>query len=242
MARIKGGATTPADRMSTPEEDGRSGNGSVVAVFGSTGTAGGGAVRACLLAPRVSEVRAVARRALALADPKLRQVICTDFRDLAPIETELRGVDTCLFCLGASVRNVRGEAEYREIHVTYALVAARALLAQSPRASFVYLSGAGASNASRMMWARVKAEAEAELARVGLARLINVRPGGILPPEPAGLERWLLAPLLGLVPSLGIGAEELGRAMLRAGLDGDTGPSGSILENRSLKEIAGRPG
>lgn len=220
----------------------QSGDGKVVAIFGSTGTAGGGTVRACLRDPRVSEVRAITRRPIAIADPKLRPVMCSDFGNLAAIESDLRGVDTCLFCLGTSVRNVKGEAEYREIHVNYALAAARTLLAQSPCASFVYLSGGGASSTSRMMWARVKAEAEEKLAQVGLARLICVRPGGIIPLEPTGATRWLLVSLLRLLPSIGIGAEELGRAMLRAGLDSNSARSGSILENRSLKELAKHPG
>lgn len=223
--------------MSTPDVNRQSGAGSVVAIFGSTGTAGAGAVQACLRAPRVLEVRAITRRTLPKADPKLRQIMCSDFRDLTAIEAALRGVDTCLFCLGTSVRNVKGEAKYREIHVHYALVAAHALLAQSPQASFVYLSGAGASNASRMMWARVKAEAEETLAQVGLARLISVRPGAIVPLEPAGANRWLLALLVRLLPSLGIGAEELGRAMLRAGLDSNTARSGAVLANRALKDL-----
>lgn len=224
--------------MPTPDVKQRSGDASVVAIFGSTGTAGAGAVQACLRDPRVREVRAITRRALPTTDPKLRQVMCSDFRALTGIEADLRGVDTCLFCLGTSVRNVKDEAEYREIHVQYALAAARALLAQSPLASFVYLSGAGAGNASRMMWARVKAEAEETLAQVGLARLISVRPGGIVPLEPAGANRWLLAPLVRLLPSLGIGAEALGRAMLRAGLDSDAARSGSVLENRALNDLA----
>ena len=45
--------------------------------------------------------------------------------DLAAIASDLSGVATCLFCLGTSVRNIKGEAEYREIHVNYALAAAR---------------------------------------------------------------------------------------------------------------------
>jgi hypothetical protein len=58
---------------------------------------------------------------------------------------------------------------------------------------------------------------------------------------PTGAERWLLAPLLRLLPLMGIGAEELGRAMLRVGLDGDLGRNRLTLENRALKELSKRP-
>lgn len=216
----------------------------VVVVFGATGTAGTGVLQACITDARVTEVRAVTRRPLQMAHPKVREVLCATFSDLGPITEALSGVDACLFCLGTSVRNVAGETEYREIHVTYALVAARAVLARSPHAAFVYLSGAGANRRSRMMWARVKAEAEDQLAELPLAHLVCVRPGGISPTQPSGFDRWFIAPLIKALPSLGIGAEELGRAMLAAARD-RTGTARLILGNRVLKALAagtGTPG
>ncbi|MBN2496612.1 MAG: epimerase [Deltaproteobacteria bacterium] len=221
------------------EIDEPSARGRVVVVFGSTGTAGNGAVHACLADPGVAEVRAVTRRPLGSSHPALVEVMCSDFADLSPIARHLRGVDTCLFCLGSSARKVSGEAQYREIHVTYALAAARSLKEESPGASFVYLSGAGTHRDSRMMWARVKAEAEDRLAELGLTHHVNVRPGFILPVAPTGLSRWLLKPLLGLAPPLGIRAEDLGRAMLRAGLDHSLGAESITLANRELRELAG---
>jgi uncharacterized protein YbjT (DUF2867 family) len=214
----------------------QTGHGHVVVVFGSTGTAGTGAIHACLADPRVSEVRAVTRRPLGVSHAKLREVNGSDFANLGSIAKQLAGVDCCLFCLGTSVRNVKGENQYREIHETYALVAARTLLGESPDASFVYLSGAGAKRTSRMMWARVKAEAEDRLAELPLARHANVRPAAILPMAPTGPARWLLAPLLKVIPALGIGSVDLGRAMLRVGLDKSWHGS-RTLENRDLQAL-----
>lgn len=210
--------------------------GRVVVVFGATGTAGSGAVRACLADPNVTEVRAVTRRPLGIAHTKLREVACTDFSELGSIAGHLRGVDCCLFCLGTSVRNVEGEDEYRRIHVTYALAAARAVAAESPAATFVYLSGAGAKRTSRMMWARLKAEAEDKLGEMGWVRTANVRPAAILPMEPGSLNRWLLAPLLKVFPFLGIGALDLGRAMLRIGLE-ERWHGSRTCENKDLKAL-----
>lgn len=212
------------------------GRGHVVVVFGSTGTAGIGAIQACLADPSVSEVRAVTRRPLGISHDKLEEVHCADFAQLDGIAPRLRDVDCCLFCLGTSARNVKGEAQYREIHVTYALAAARTLLAQSPHASFVYLSGAGTKRTSRMMWARVKAEAEDALGALKLARHVNVRPAAILPMQPTGVNRWLLAPLLKVIPALGIHSMDLGRAMLRVGLDKNWQGS-PTLENEDLKAL-----
>lgn len=209
----------------------------VIVIFGATGTAGSGALRAAVADARVTEVRTVTRRPLPVAHPKVRNILCTEFADLTPIADAFDDVDVCLFCLGTSVRKVSGEAEYRVIHVEYALVAARAILACNPAATFVYLSGAGTNRRSRMMWARVKAEAEDLLTTLPLARLVCVRPGGIPAAHPSGFERWFVAPLIKAIPSLGIGAEELGRAMLAAGRD-RAGPPRVTLENRALKELA----
>ena len=223
--------------MSAESEENASSNAFVVAVFGPTGTAGSGAVQACLSDAAISEVRAITRRPLGFAHPKLVEVMCSDFTDLAAIATDLRGVDVCIFCLGISARKVPQVDRYREIHVAYALAAARTLMSQSPNAGFVYLSGAGAHRESRMMWARVKAEAEDELLGLGLKRCVCVRPGFILPMEAGGIKRWAVSSLLEVFP-VGIGARELGVAMLRVGLRPGATNGRTILENRDLREAA----
>ena len=157
-----------------------------VVIFGATGTAGTGALRAAVADERVTEVRAVTRRPLPAAHPKVRNILCTDFADLTPITDAFEAVDACLFCLGTSVRNVAGEVEYRAIHVQYALAAARAMLARSPAATFVYLSGAGTNRRSRMMWGRVKAEARTSWPRCP-SRVSSARaPEGSHPRGPPG--------------------------------------------------------
>lgn len=93
---------------------GQTSQGNVVVVFGSTGTAGTGAIHACLAEPRVSEVRAVTRRRLGVSHAKLREVHCSDFANLGGIAQQLRGVDCCLFCLGASRRHSPDAANRRE--------------------------------------------------------------------------------------------------------------------------------
>ena len=213
-----------------------SSQGHVVVIFGATGTAGSGALQACLVDPAVSEVRAITRRPLGVSHPKLREVRCSDFANLGGVGHYLKGVDCCLFCLGTSVRNVEGEDEYRKIHVSYPLAAARTLLAESPAVTFVYLSGAGTKRTSWMMWARVKAEAEDQLAKLGFVRHANVRPTGILPARSKGAERWLLAPLAKLIPALTIDRMDVGRAMLRLGLD-KSWRGTRTLESSDLKAL-----
>ena len=211
-----------------------------VVVFGPTGTAGSAAVRASLDDPDVSEVRAITRSPIGISDAKLVEVVCSNFADLSEVIQHLNGVDTCLFCLGISVRKVPDEDEYRKIHVTYPLVAARALNSESQDASFVYLSGAGASRTSRMMWARVKAEAEDELLALDLPKCLCVRPGYIHPMEATGFARWVFGPLLRIAPVIGIHAYDLGRVMLQIGLEHNLAGENRILENRQIRSLLSR--
>src|SRR6185436_17796068 len=134
-----------------------------ILLFGASGTAGGGVLQACLHAPEVEEVRAVVRRSLDKIHGKLRGVVHGDYLDYSAVAEAFAGVDAGLFCLGTSATQVSGEAEYRRITYDFAVAAARTLRERSPEAVFHYVSGSGASLDSRMMWARVKAEAERDL-------------------------------------------------------------------------------
>ncbi len=146
-------------------------------VFGATGLAGSGVLRACLDAPEVSEVRVVVRRSTGVSDPKLREFIHDNYLEYVPIADAFSGVDACFFCLGVSVSKAPVEADYRRIHQAYPIAAATMLRATSPAAPFQYLSGKSTDLNSRWMWARVKAEAERDLIAAFAANCF--RPGMI---------------------------------------------------------------
>jgi uncharacterized protein YbjT (DUF2867 family) len=209
-----------------------------VLLFGATGTAGGSVLRACLEAPEVGAVRALGRRGPALRHPKLQPVVHADFRDYAAVGATFAGVDACLFCLGRSVGQTSGEAEYREITIDYPVAAARALLAASPRAVFHYLSGQGAHRDSRFMWARVKGEAEREL--IDLAGAVCWRPAFIDGADSASAPRsyQVLRPVFRLLrpfTGLYVHGEEIGRAMLRATA---SGMRSRVVENAEIRALA----
>ena len=209
-----------------------------VLLFGATGTAGGGVLRACLDAPDVEEVRTITRRALEVQHPKLRSVIHSDYMSYDAVADAFAGVDACLFCLGISATQVPDEAAYRRIIHDFAVAAASVLQRQSPHAVFHYLSGMGAGLNSRAMWARVKAEAERDLiAQIGA---VCWRPGYIdgKVSENAPLFQKLLKPVFKLARpfrSLYIKAEDLGRAMLQATRGG---MRSVIVENRQIRGMA----
>jgi uncharacterized protein YbjT (DUF2867 family) len=211
-----------------------------ILIFGATGSAGGSVLRACLDAPEVDQVRALVRRDPRLRHPKLQLRVHQDFADYRGAGAAFAAVDACFYCLGKSVRQVSGEAEYRVVTHDYAVAAARALRDASPGAAFQFVSGSGAHLDSRFMWARVKAETERDL--IALCGAVCWRPAAIdgMPSasEPALYRRLrpvfrLLRPFRGLY----VHGEDIGRAMLQATADGWRG---RIVENAALRDLADR--
>ena len=94
-----------------------------------------------------------------------------------------------------------------------------------------------------MNWARVKAETEHDLAKLGLAGCIAWRPAMILPdaaPERLTLVQQLgslLARPLGFLPHVSIGNTGIGEAMLQATLEGRRK---GIVENLEMRRLAER--
>jgi uncharacterized protein YbjT (DUF2867 family) len=210
-----------------------------VLMFGASGSAGGSVLVAALLSPDVREVRAVTRRPLGLAHAKLTEVRHDDYVSYAPIASMFTGVDACFYCLGKSVRQVAGAAEYRHLTYDFALAAARTLAEFSPDAVFHFLSGQGARIDSRFMWARVKAETERDL--VEQFDAVCWRPGMIdgVPSrsEPIGYKIWrpVGRVLLGPFKSLYVTGDDIGRAMILATRQG---VRGRVIENAEIRRLA----
>ena len=87
-----------------------------VLVFGATGSAGGSVLRVCLASPAVTEVRTIVRRPTGLTAARLREVVHGDYLDFSAIASAFQDVDACFYCLGISVMQVSGEAEYPAHH------------------------------------------------------------------------------------------------------------------------------
>jgi len=212
-----------------------------VLILGASGSAGGSVLRICLASRDVTELRAIVRRRLGVADPTLREIIHSNFQDFTAITEAFSGVDACFYCLGKSAQQVPGEAEYRVITYDYALAAARALKAASPAATFHFISGAGADLNSRFMWARVKAETERDL--IAQFEAVCYRPAAIdgMPSASEPVLYKVLRPVgryaFSWLRSFYVTGEDIGRAMLQATADG---VRGRVIENAEIRDIADR--
>lgn len=216
-----------------------------VVLFGSTGMIGQGVLRECLLDPSVSEVLAPVRALTGKEDPKLREVVHSDYFDLSPLD--FSSYDACLFCLGVSSAGM-SEADYRRITYDLTWAVAQAYLKQRPSGRFIYISGASTDSTEkgRAMWARVKGQIENALLKLPFDSYM-FRPGFIQPMH--GIKSKTLGyrvvysiatPLFPLIKRLApksvMTTEQLGRAMVRVAR---SGADKKVLEASDLIALAG---
>jgi uncharacterized protein YbjT (DUF2867 family) len=217
-----------------------------VLVFGATGMVGQGVMRECLLADDVETVVAVGRSSTGVDDPKFTEVLRADLFDLGDL-TELSDVDACFFCLGTPSTGMK-EPDYTRITYDLTMSVAEAVAAANPRATFVYVSGAGADSTERgrIMWARVRGRTENALLATKLNAFV-LRPAFIQPRHGAqskvALYRNLYRVVSVLYPALRLVAgrymtttEAIGRAMLALARGAD--PGTRILTSREMNALA----
>ena len=207
-----------------------------VLLFGATGMIGQGVLRACLLDPTVTRVVSVSRRPTGKSDPKLREFVQNDVTDLAPLGTELKTVDACLFTLGVSSLG-QTEEEYSRATYDLTMKVAEQLVRANPSMTFVYVSGRSTDSTEKgsAMWARVKGRLENALLKLGFARAYMFRPGAIIPQHgirsSTGWYNTLYAvmkPLFPIVrrlsPTAVTTTDQLSRAMITVARDGYSKP------------------
>ncbi len=153
-----------------------------VILFGASGMVGQGALRECLLDPKVTNILSIVRSSTGQQHPKLREIVHKDFFNFAAIEAELPGFDACYFCLGVSSAGM-SEESYRRVIYDITLAAAQTLVRLNSHMTFVYVSGAGtdSSERGRAMWARVKGQTENALLRLPFKAAYMFRPAVIVP-------------------------------------------------------------
>lgn len=210
----------------------------VVMVFGATGSAGDGLLKAAIDDSEVEKIIVITRRASprikeGLASGRVEMRIIEDFTDYSSIAPMLRDVDTVLWALGVSSLAV-DDATYTRIHVDFPVAFVKKWLSMRTAGpmSFHYISGMGTDGSAH--WAVEKSRTERELAELasnsGL-RTFSYRSAFIRPStERANAVHYFLETLLS-PGSLVISSEDLGAAMLEISARTTELENGTLIDN-----------
>ena len=146
-------------------------------VAGATGLVGRELTIRLLGERRYARVVALTRRPLPLTDARLT-VIDAAYERLSSVLNDITGKDGPLdvfCCLGTTIRAAGSEEAFRRVDHDYVLALGRWARARAAH-RMVVISALGADPASRVFYNRVKGETERDLAALGLASLVIVRP------------------------------------------------------------------
>jgi hypothetical protein len=218
-----------------------------IAIFGSSGTAGDGILKAALASPDIRQIHVITRRPTArieqgVAAGKVRMILHQDFLDYSAIEEPLATVDAVYWALGISSLGV-DEKTYGTIHVDYpaSFVSKWLSVSEKPAISFHYISSSDISDDSTAMWAREKVRAERTLFKLAdgtRLRVIAYRPDYIGPTdEQAHLGQRLLYGLFAPV-GVAVKAERIGKAMIEVTARSDEFANGARLGTRKIIQHA----
>lgn len=163
-----------------------------IALFGASGTAGDGILKAALANPEIEIIHVITRRATprieaGVASGKVEMTIHMDYLDYAAIHEQIADVDAVYWAIGLSSVGV-DEETYGRIHVDFParFVEEWVEVSSRPDISFHYISSSDISEDSRAMWAREKFRAERTLfdfAEGSKLRVVAYRPDYIGPTE-----------------------------------------------------------
>lgn len=214
-------------------------------ITGVTGMVGEGVLKESLLHPDVEKILVINRRPCGVTHPKLKEIIHSDFLNLAPVEDQLKGYNACFFCLGVSSVGMIKE-KYFLFTYTLTMHFAETLARLNNDVVFCYISGAGTDSTEkgRLSWARVKGKTENDLMKLPFRKVFAFRPGFLQPSEDLkNVHRYynffrILFPVLRpLMPKYFSTLKELGLAMINAVLKDYEKP---VLEVRDIIELSRR--
>jgi uncharacterized protein YbjT (DUF2867 family) len=212
-------------------------------ITGATGMVGEGVLLECLNHPEVEQVLVINRKPGGVSHSKLREIIHTDFFNLAPIEPQLLGYNACFFCLGVSSVGISKE-EYKRLTYDLTLNVAQLLAKLNPEMTFCYVTGAGtdSSEKGRTAWARVKGMTENALiqlfkqAYMFRPAFMKATPGQKNVKSYYKYIAWLYPIGRALYPAGFCTLKEVGQAMINAV---SKGYPKQILEVKDIVKLAG---
>ncbi len=194
-----------------------------IAIFGASGTAGDGILKAALAADEIETIHVVTRRetprmVLGTESGKVHVITHMDYLDYTDIQEKIAQVDAVYWAIGISALGV-DEATYGLIHVDFPreFVKAWNSVSNKPNRTFHFISSSDISEESNAMWQREKIRAEKTLfalAENTNLKVIAYRPDYIGPTrEQAHLGQKLLYQFFKPVGAA-VKARQIGQSMI----------------------------
>ena len=214
-----------------------------IAIFGASGTAGDGILKAALANPEITKIHVITRRATprieeGVASGKIQMTLHMDYLDYSAVREQMADADAVYWAIGISSVGV-DEETYGMIHVDFParFVADWTNVSVKSDISFHYISSSDISEDSSAMWAREKVRAERtlfELAESTNLRVIAYRPDYIGPTDEEShigqdLLYWFFAPV-----GVAVKAEQIGKAMFEVTARGSEFENGDKIGTRSI--------
>ena len=231
------------DDRTAPPGNVSASNHETVVIFGASGTAGVGILKAALSDTDIKTIRVITRRstpriAAGIASGRVQMTTHMDYQDYSAIREQIEDADTVFWAIGTSTFGV-DEKTYGMIHVDFPSRFIEEWLSVSDKAdiSFHYISSSDISADSSAMWAREKVRAEQSLSRIAAGtnlRVVFYRPDYIGPTaEEAHLGQqllyWFFAPVKAAVK-----ATQIGQAMIEVSGRGSEFESGAKLSTAKI--------
>ena len=216
---------------------------STIAIFGASGTAGDGILKAALADPNIDKIHVITRRATPRIDAgvesgKVVMTIHMDYEDYSAVREQIAEASAVYWAIGISSLGV-DEETYTMIHVDFPMAFVNEWIDASEKddITFHYISSSDISEDSSAMWAREKYRAEQEL--FGFAegtnmRVIAFRPDYIGPTEEEAhlgqdMLYWFFKPV-----GAAVRAQQIGQAMIEVTARGDEFENGDRLNTSSI--------
>ncbi len=214
-----------------------------VAIFGASGTAGDGILKAAMANPDIGEIHVFSRRTTPRIDAgvssgKVKMTLHLDYLDYSAIYDQIATAHAVYWAIGTSSVGV-DEEYYGMIHVDFPVrfIKEWQSVSDKARISFHYISSSDISADSSMMWAREKVRAENTLFEVAEGtnlRVIAYRPDYIGPTKEKAhfgqnLLYWFFAPV-----SSAVRATQIGQAMFEVTVRGLEFQNGDRLGTRNI--------
>jgi hypothetical protein len=214
-----------------------------IAIFGASGTAGDGILKAALANPDISKIHVITRRPTPRIEEgvdsgKVQMTLHKDYLDYTLVREQIASTDATYWAIGISSIGIDQET-YGMIHVDFParFVAEWVSASEKPAISFHYISSSDISEDSSAMWAREKVRAERtlfEFAEGTHLKVIAYRPDYIGPTDEEAhigqdLLYWFFAPV-----GAAVKAEQIGQAMFEVTARSSEFENGDKLGTRSI--------